>query len=83
MLDTSDYDTDWSNFYQNWYEKENIYLRDLLYRHSCDHVYFQGSFVTPSFLLAYLSGEKSVVSKLSSQSSFKWFQVDLFCLTDF
>ncbi len=83
MLDTSDYDTDWSNFYQNWYEKENIYLRDLLYRHSCDHVDFQGSFVTPSFLLAYLSGEKSVVSKLSSQSSFKWFQVDLFCLTDF
>ena len=65
MLDETDYDMDWSNYYTNWYSTENIYLRDILYQTSCGEIDFRGTYVSPSFLMTFLRGKWDEVRKLS------------------
>ena len=75
MLDTTDYDADYSKFYQNWYTEESIFLRDILYTSRCSAIDFSGAYVTPSFLMTYLRGEETTISQLSGLTEFKMFSV--------
>ena len=71
MLDETDYDMDWTNYYTNWYSTENIYLRDILYQTSCGEIDFRGTYVSPSFLMTFLRGKWNEVRKLSGLTTFK------------
>ena len=71
MLDETDYDMDWSNYYRNWYSTENIYLRDILYQTTCGDIDFRGTYVSPSFLMAFLRGKWKEVRKLSGLTTIK------------
>lgn len=69
MLDTTDYNMDYTDTYTNWFEGNNYYLRDDVYQHSCSNVEFEGEYVTPRFLLYYLIGDEKHIQKLSGKSN--------------
>lgn len=76
MLDTTDYDEDYTKFYQNWYTEESLFLRDYLYSYRCSAIDFSGTYVSPSFLMAYLRGEEDTVAEMSGLAEFDMLPVD-------
>lgn len=71
MLDTTDYDFDWSNFYTQYYQPSNIYNRDAYYMESCGTIDFSGSYVNPHFLMSYLAGDYTSIKRLSGKKTIK------------
>ena len=78
MLDTTDYHQNYTETYTSWFSKENIYLRDSYFKHSCHSFDFEGTYVSPKFLLHYLIGDEKNVKKLSGKSTIRMISV-LFC----
>ena len=68
MLDTSDYNMDYTDVYSSWFDGNNIHLRDDFYHGVCSDIDFEGEYVTPKFLLYYLIGDKTNIKKLSGKS---------------
>ena len=71
MLDTTDYDFDWSNYYTGYFQSSNLYTHDVLYADSCGTLDFAGSYVNPRFLMSYLAGDYAAVKRLSGKPSIK------------
>mgnify|MGYP006967698384 CR=1 FL=1 len=73
---STDYDEDYTKFYQNWYTEESLFLRDYLYSYRCSAIDFSGTYVSPSFLMAYLRGEEDTVAEMSGLAEFDMLPVD-------
>lgn len=75
MLDTTDYQRDYTEFYTSWHSRENLYLRDVIYEQSCSAVDFQGDYVSPKFFLHYLIGDEKNIKKLSGKDTVRMIHV--------
>lgn len=75
MLDTTDYQRDFAEFYTSWHSRENLYLRDAIYKKSCSAVDFQGDYVSPKFFLHYLIGDEKNIKKMSGMDTVRMIHV--------